>query len=144
MHPTEIIEITTVGGFSLIIIITSFFLKRKYRKVGLSLAAITLLAFCVFFIVRPLWIDTQIKKKVNLLTPYLEEHYPKERWTITTVPHREEGFKHLNPYYIAVVFENEPEVTYHYWVENKNNISQRGVSAKNESIDFKHKEQKTR
>ncbi|MBY6037353.1 hypothetical protein KUV80_11835 [Fictibacillus nanhaiensis] len=144
MHPTEIIEIMTVGGFITIIIITSFFLKGKYRKAGLSLVAITLLSFCVLFIVRPLWIDTQIKKKVNLLTPYLVEHYPKERWTISTVPHREEGFKHLNPYYIGVVFENEPEVTYHYWVKNKNNISQSGVSTKSVLTDLKHKEQKTR
>lgn len=144
MHPTEIIEIMTVGGFITIIIITSFFLKGKYRKAGLCLAAITLLSFCVFFIVRPLWIDTQIKKKVNLLTPYLEEHYPKERWTISTVPHREEGYKSLNPYYIGVVFESEPEVTYHYWVKNKKNISQGGVSTKSVSTDLKHKEQKTR
>ncbi|WP_226683621.1 hypothetical protein [Sutcliffiella horikoshii] len=83
-----------------------------------------MVAYCIFFVARPFWIDAQIDKKVQLLRPYLEEHYPDEEWTISTVPHRKEGFKHRNPYYISVVFENEPEVTYDYWVESKDNIYQ--------------------
>ncbi|MGM7681344.1 hypothetical protein ACSVDA_04235 [Cytobacillus sp. Hm23] len=37
------------------------------------------------------------------------------------VPHREDGFKHLNPYYIDVVIESESDVTYYYWVESNGN-----------------------
>ena len=121
MHPTEVIEFMVVGGVVAVIIIISFILKGNWRKFGSALALVILLAYCVLFIARPYWIDAQIEKKVEMLEPYLEQQYPTKEWTITTVPHREDGYKHLNPYYIGVIFENEPEVTYHYWVD-KNNI----------------------
>lgn len=121
MHPTEVIEFMVVGGVVAVILIISFILKGNWRKFGWALALVILLAYCVLFIARPYWIDAQIEKKVEMLEPYLEQQYPTKEWTITTVPHREDGYKHLNPYYIGVIFENEPEVTYHYWVD-KNNI----------------------
>lgn len=124
MHPTEVIELIVVGAIIAVIIIISFFLKGKWRKVGRSLALFVLVAYSVFYIVRPYWIDAQIEQKVELLEHYLAEQYPNELWTITTVPHRQAGYKHLNPYFIGVVFENEPEVTYDYWVENQSNIYQ--------------------
>lgn len=121
MHPTEVIEFMVVGGVVAVIIIISFILKGNWRKFGWALALVILLAYCVLFIARPYWIDAQIERKVEMLELYLEQQYPNKEWTITTVPHREDGYKHLNPYYIGVIFENEPEVTYHYWVD-KNNI----------------------
>ncbi|MET3726847.1 hypothetical protein ABID52_000428 [Fictibacillus halophilus] len=138
MNPKELIEIITVGGALVTIVILSSFLKGKYRKISLSFAIILWLVFSVFFVVRPIWIDAQITKKVELLKPYLEKQYPNERWTITTVPHRKEGFKHLNPYVISVVFENEPAVTYYFWVKNKNNISQKGLSTSKNKHYLKH------
>ncbi|KMJ56668.1 hypothetical protein AB685_20600 [Bacillus sp. LL01] len=124
MHPTEIIELMIVGVVIMLIVIIATFLKGRWRKTGWLLALVILVAYCIFFVARPFWIDGQIDKKVQLLIPYLEEHYPDEEWTIFTVPHHKEGFKHRNPYYIGVVFENEPDVTYDYWVESKDNIYQ--------------------
>lgn len=124
-----------VGVIIAVIIIISLILKGNWRKFGWALTSVlvVLLAYCVFYIARPYWIDSQIDKKVELLEPYLEQQYPNDEWMIITVPHREEGYKHLNPYYIGVVFENEPEVTYHYWVD-KNNIYQISYST-NKSLD---------
>lgn len=79
----------------------------------------TLMMYCVFYVVHPLWIDTQIDKKVNLLRPYLLEHYPDGKWVITTVPHREDDYKSQNPYTISVTFESEPEATYYYRVKQR-------------------------
>ena len=124
MHPTEIIELMFVGGIIVSTLIVALFLKGRWRKTGWSLALVILVVYSIFFAARPFWIDAQIYKKVQLLRPYLEEHYPDEEWTISTVPHRQDGFKHRNPYYIGVVFESEPEVTYDYWVESKDNIYQ--------------------
>ncbi|WP_339148659.1 MULTISPECIES: hypothetical protein [unclassified Sutcliffiella] len=124
MHPTEIIELMFVGVIIVSILIITIFLKGRWRKTGWLLALVIFIAYCIFFVVRPFWIDSQIDKKVQLLRPYLEECYPDEEWTISTVPHRKDGYKHLNPYYISVVFEDEPEVTYDYWVESKDNIYQ--------------------
>jgi hypothetical protein len=38
------------------------------------------------------------------------------------VPYRQNKDKSMNPYLIRVVFQNEPEVTYYYRVESKDNI----------------------
>lgn len=142
MHPTELIELMIVGVTIGVCIAISFFLKGKWRKFGLSLALVILVAFSILFIVRPYRIDAQIDKKVGLLEPYLEQQYPNEVWEIITVPHRKNGYKHLNPYYIGVIFESEPGVTYHYWVENENHIYQRGYTTKDGLDQLKHDEAK--
>ena len=98
--------------------------------------------YCVFYVVRPFWIDTQIDKKVNLLRPYLLEHYPDEKWVITTVPHREDDYKSQNLYTISVTFESEPEATYEYRVKAKDKIYQSGYSKAGWSKDFKHLEKR--
>ncbi|QOY35229.1 hypothetical protein AWH56_021430 [Anaerobacillus isosaccharinicus] len=128
MHPTELIELLFVGSITLLFLVISFFLKGNWRKIGFTLTLVILVAYSAFYILRPYWIDSQIIKKVEILEVYLEERYPDEGWLISTVPHREAGYKHLNPYYIGVVFFDEPEVTYHYRVENKDSIKQIGFS----------------
>ncbi|WP_332651712.1 hypothetical protein [Lysinibacillus sp. 54212] len=142
MHPTEIIELMIIGIVMVSIVIIAIFLKGRWRKVGWLLALVIFVAYCIFFVSRPFWIDAKIDKKVELLCLYLEEHYPDEEWTISTVPHRKDGFKHLNPYFIDVVFESEPEVTYKYWVESKDEISQKGYSTNNDLEELKHLEEK--
>ena len=142
MHTTEIIELMIVGVVIISIVIIAIFLKGRWRKTGWLLALVIFVAYCIFFVARPFWIDAQIDNNVKLLRPYLEEHYPDEEWTISTVPHRKDGFKHLNPYYIGVVFENEPEATYHYWVESKENIYQISFSTNNGLEELKQLEKK--
>ncbi|UTR09948.1 hypothetical protein MM300_19015 [Evansella sp. LMS18] len=139
MHPTELIEWMAVGFITALIIIFSLFLTGKWRKFGWSFALAVVLAYCLFFIARPYWIDAQIERKVELLEPYLAQQFPNEEWTINTVPHREEGYKHLNPYYIGVVFEDEPEVMYHYWAD-KNDIYQISYSTDKNLDELKYKE----
>ena len=142
MHPIEIIELMIVGFIISAIVIISLFLRGKWRKVSWSFALAVLVAYCLFYVVRPYWIDAQIDKKVELLKPYLKQHYPDESWEISIVPHREEGFESQNPYYIQVVFESEPEVTYGYWVENENNIYQSIYSTDKKIDKFEHEENK--
>ncbi|EKN68842.1 hypothetical protein P9E76_14490 [Schinkia azotoformans] len=142
MHPAEIIKLTFVGIMITTIVIITLFFKGKWRKIGWLLALVTLTVYCAFYVVRPFWIDTQIDKKVKLIELYLFQRYPDEKWVISTVPYREEGFNHMNPYYINVVFESEPEVTYDYWAENKNNIYQIGYSTNDGLAELKHLEKK--
>lgn len=139
MHPTEVIELIVVGLIIVGVIIMSLLLKGKWRKFGFLLALVALLVYAVFFIARPYWIDAQIEKKVELLESYLDLQYQDEVWTIATVPHRKQGYKHLNPYYIGVIFESEKEVTYHYWVD-ENNIYQIGYSTKKDVDELIYKE----
>lgn len=132
MHPTELIEWIIVGAIFLAILFFSFLLKGKWRKVILGLAIVYVVSYGGFYAVRPYWIDFQIENKIGYLDMYLKEQYPKEKWEFWTVPHREEGFKHVNPYYIGVIFETEPEVKYNYFVSTKEDIIQAGYSTPNE------------
>lgn len=142
MHPSAIIELLLVGVVILSIVIMAIILKGRWRKTAWLVAFVIGVSYCIFFVARPFWIDGQIDKKVNLLRPYLEERYSDEEWTVFTVPFRKEGFKHLNPYYIGVHFENEPEVTYYYWVENKDHINQISFTTNNGVAELKHLEKK--
>ncbi|MDF2606737.1 MAG: hypothetical protein K0S34_932 [Bacillales bacterium] len=142
MHPSQLLEFLFVGIAIVIIILISLFLKGKYRKVFRYLAVIIFIGYSAFFVARPYWIDYQINKKVELLKPYLEERYPGEEWKISTVSHRKDGFKHMNPYDIGVVFKNEPNTTYHYWIENKDNIYQNAYSTNKDLRELKHKEKR--
>lgn len=131
MHPIELIELMIAGGVLFVILLISFFLKGKGRKVVQRLAIIYLVSFGIFYFIRPYWIDMQIEKKVGYLQLHLEEQYPEETWEYWTVPHREDGYEHMNPYLISVTFDTEPEVEYEYLVRNKDEIKQTSYSIRN-------------
>ncbi|AZB42153.1 hypothetical protein CEF21_07530 [Bacillus sp. FJAT-42376] len=135
MHPKELIEFIIVGAIIISIAFIANLLKDRWRKTGWLLAFVVFSAYGIFFGARPFWIDAQIDHKMQLLRPYLEEQYPDKDWTISAVPHRKSGYRHLNPYYIGVVFENEPGVTYYYWVESKDTIYQMGRANKEEKTE---------
>jgi hypothetical protein len=93
--------------------------------------------------IRPYWIDLQIENKVGYLQMHMEEKYPKETWEFWTVPHREDGYESMNPYIIGVIFNNEPEVEYKYFIRNKDDIIQSGYSSQNENpSDLLHLEER--
>lgn len=132
MHPIELIELMIAGGILLVILSVSFILKGKWRKIIWGLAVVYLISFSSFYMLRPYWIDLQIENKVGYLQMHLEKQYPEETWEFWTVPHREDGYESMNPYYISVIFDNEPEVEYKYFVRNKDDIIQMGYSSQNE------------
>jgi hypothetical protein len=141
MHPKEVIELMIAGGLLLVILVASFVMKGKRRKILQGVAVVYLLSFSVFYVVRPIWIDLQIENKVGYIQTHLEQKYPNETWEFWTVPHRVEGYKSMNPYIIGVIFSSEPEVEYKYLVRNKNEVVQTGYSSKNDlQRVFRHRE----
>jgi hypothetical protein len=122
MHPIELIEVMIVGSVAVPILIISLLLNGKWRKFGCLLALGIMVAYGIFYGLRPFWIDTQVARKVEILKYHLEQRYRNEKWVISTVPYRQNKDKSMNPYLIRVVFQNEPEVTYYYRVESKDNI----------------------
>jgi hypothetical protein len=136
LHPVELIELMIVGGILLVILLVSFILKGKWRKVIQGLALLFLVSFVIFYFVRPYWIDMQIEKKIGYIQMHLEEQYPGETWEYRTVPHREDGYESSNPYYIGVIFDTEPQVEYKYFARNKSNIIQSGLYISELQIDL--------
>lgn len=132
MHPIEYIELMIAGGILFLILFVSFILKGKWKKAFQGLAIVYIVSFGIFYFIRPYWIDFQIERKEAYLQLYLGEKYSGETWGFWTVPHRENGFEHMNPYVIRVVFNTEQEVEYNYFVRRKDDIIQTGYSIKNE------------
>ncbi|WP_313894648.1 hypothetical protein [Psychrobacillus sp.] len=132
MHPIELIELMIVGGILFLILFVSIILKGKWKKSFRRLAIVYLVSFGIFYFIRPYWIDLQIERKEAYLTIYLEDQYPGETWEFSTVPHREDGYEHINPYVIGVVFNTEPKVEYDYFIGRKDDIMQTGYSTQNE------------
>ncbi|WP_077212201.1 hypothetical protein [Bacillus dakarensis] len=139
MHPTELIEWLLAGSVLMILLVISFFFRGKGGKAVRWAAVVYLLSYIIFYLVRPYWIDMQIEEKVGFLQMYLEQRYPGETWEIWTVPHREDGYESMNPYTIGVIFKNEPEVQYYYFVRDKDIIFQTSYSIENDlHIDLLH------
>ena len=63
---------------------------------------------------------------------HLEKQYPEETWKFWTVPHREDGYESMNPYYISYI-----QLMNQKWSTNilfviKTDIIQIGYSSQNE------------
>lgn len=140
MHPIEIIELMIVGGIILVILLVSFIWKGKWIKIIQGFAILFLVSFGIFYYVRPYWIDMQIEKKVGYIQIHLEEQYPGETWKYQIVPHREDGYESLNPYYIGVIFDTEPQVEYKYFARNKGDVIQQGWYSSKSRNDLLHEE----
>lgn len=134
MHPIFIIELLITSGALLTIVMIAVIFKGKWGKRFLGVAAMYLVIVSLFFLARPYWIDFQQDRKVKYLEIYLKAKYSEETWTMEKVPHREEGFAHLNPYVISVYFDTEPGVIYEYYIKNGNEISQSGYGVEEGSI----------
>lgn len=141
MHPIELIELMIVCGIFFVILIVSFILKGKWRKIVQRLAILFLISFSIFYFVRPYWIDMQIEKKVGYVQMHLEDRYPVETWEYRIVPHREDGYEYLNPYFIGVIFDTEPQVEYKYFARNKGDVIQQGWYTTSSQSNLLHLEE---
>ena len=140
MHAIEIIQLMIASGILVFILFISFIFKGKWRKRIQGLALLFLVSFGIIYFVRPYWTDMQIEKKVSYIQLHLEKKYPGETWEFRTVPHREDGYESLNPYFIGVIFDNEPQVEYKYFARNKHDITQQGFSTSDSKSDLLHLE----
>lgn len=140
LHPIEFIQLMLASGILVFILFISFIFKGKRRKRIQGLALLFLVSFGIIYFVRPSWTDMQIEKKVSYIQLHLEKKYPGETWEFRTVPHREDGYESSNPYFIGVIFDNEPQVEYTYFARNKHDITQQGFSTSNTKSDLLHLE----
>lgn len=125
LHPHEVIEYMIAGSIILIILTIAgiMYWKRKW-KFGFYIAALSLIAIIFLFVIRPIWMDNQINKKIIVLEEYLQEQYADASWTIEPVDFREN--KTINPYYLHVDFLDDPYHTYYYYVYRNGDVKQVG------------------
>lgn len=139
MHPTELIEYLLVAVVVFLIFATSYVFHGKWRTMIRLLAVLCILTYAVFYAIRPSLIESRLAADVVILEDELEERYPNETFTVTTIPFRTEGYESTNPYTIYVTFSSEPDAEYYYQVTDEGEVEQRGFSSTIEGkIDFQH------
>lgn len=126
MHPITIIEILIAAGIVIGLIVLTFILPEKFRRLSLIIVMCAVVVEIAFFVLRPFWIDYHVAIKTEQLNEYLEKKYPDEEWKIS----RRIG-RQYNPYHLEVRFENENDWIYLYWV-NDEKIRQVAVSVPDE------------
>jgi len=129
--------------FSLIVIpvvLIGLWKTGKQRTVAFTAAGVLCLLFGSFLMNQPDEEDikVQIQENVAAVKPYLAKEFPDEKWTISTVPFQKEGYQHINPYVITVVFQNEPDAAYEYKINPKGRVELSGFHNKNDTHEFKH------
>lgn len=143
MGPHELIEWIMLSVIVLPIVLLGIKLKSRGRAMMFTLAGLICVAYGVYLIVHPYFVDQKVAYNAKQVESYLEKTYPDERFTLTTVPYWKEGYKHLNPYKIDVVFANEADATYTYSVEDNGTVELSGFpSTPDDRLDgFKHLEE---
>jgi len=143
MGPHELIEWILYGVFGLIvlpIVVFGFVKTGKKRMLALMTAGVLCLMFGSFLMSQPddEDIKAEIQENVAVVKPYLAKEFPGEKWTISTVPFQKEGYQHVNPYFITVVFQNEPDAKYEYSLNEQGDVELQGFSSTNDMSEFKH------
>lgn len=143
MGPHELIEWIMLSVIVLPIVLLGIKLKSRGRAMMFTLAGLICVAYGVYLIVHPYFVDQKVSYNAKQVELHLEKTYPDERFTLTTVPYWKEGYKHLNPYTIDVVFANEADATYTYSVEDNGTVELSGFpSTPDDRLDgFKHLEE---
>lgn len=130
MHPTELIEHLLVAVVVFLMFAASYVFRGKWRKMIRLLAVICIIAYAVFYAIRPSLIEDRVAADVIILEDYLEERYPNEPFTVTTIPFRTEGYESKNPYTIYVTFSSEPDTEYFYRVKDEGKVGVTGFTSK--------------
>ncbi|WP_214824094.1 hypothetical protein [Exiguobacterium sp. s28] len=139
MHPIELIEHLMAAVMVTLIFAASYVFRGKWRTMIRLLAVICIIAYAVFYAIRPSLIEDRVAADVIILEDELEERYPNETFTVTTIPFRTEGYESTDPYTIYVTFSSEPDAEYYYRVTDQGEVEQRGYSSTIEGkMDFLH------
>ncbi|WP_215190438.1 hypothetical protein [Exiguobacterium sp. s6] len=139
MHPIELIEHLMAAVIVTLIFAASYVFRGKWRTLMRLLGVLCIIAYAVFYAIRPSLIEDRVAADVIILEDELEERYPNETFTVTTIPFRTEGYESTDPYTIYVTFSSEPDAEYYYRVTDQGEVEQRGYSSTIEGkMDFLH------
>ena len=110
MEPAEIIGMIFFGAILIIVLAIIWFIFRNKKEIALTVTIISVLAFILFFSLRPLYVKHEHEKRYIILVDYLQENYPKYEFEITPKkleagyqPYEyrviADGYKYRNEYY---------------------------------------------
>ena len=115
MEPTILIGLFLITICIFAVGLLTFLLPKKVRKfVWVILGTILICSYIYQGAIRPLIIEQQIEKAIEVLEGHLEEKYPMDSWGISDT----DDFKIEPVINLHVIFDSEPKVVYEYTVED--------------------------
>ena len=115
MEPTVLIGLFFITVCIFAAALLTFLLPKKVRKfVWVILGIILICSYIYQGSIRPLIIEQQTEKAIEVLEGHLEETYPMDSWGITDT----DDSKIEPVIYLHVIFDSEPKVVYEYTVED--------------------------
>ncbi len=115
MEPTILIGLFFITICIIAVGMLAFLLPKKVRNYVWGILGIILICSYIYQgAIRPLIIERQTEKAIEVLEDHLEDKYPMDSWGITdTDDYRIESVINLH-----VIFNSEPKLVYEYTVED--------------------------
>ena len=115
MEPTILIGLFFITTIIFAVGLLTFLLPKRVRKfVWIILGTILICSYIYQGTIRPLIIEQQTEKAIEVLEGHLEEKYPMDSWRITET----DDFRIEPVINLHVIFDSEPKVVYDYTVED--------------------------
>ncbi|WP_336045653.1 hypothetical protein [Solibacillus ferritrahens] len=115
MEPTILIGLFFITTIIFAVGLLTFLLPKRVRKfVWIILGTILICSYIYQGTIRPLIIEQQTEKAIEVLEGHLEEKYPMDSWRITDT----DDFRIEPVINLHVIFDSEPKVVYDYTVED--------------------------
>ncbi|KAA0966321.1 hypothetical protein FQ087_08825 [Sporosarcina sp. ANT_H38] len=115
MEPTILIGLFFITICIFAVGLLTFLLPKKVRKfVWVILGIILICSYIYQGTIRPLIIEQQTGKAIEVLEGHLEEKYSMDSWGITDT----DDFNIKPVINLHVIFDSEPKVVYEYTVED--------------------------
>ena len=115
MEPTILIGLLFITICIFAVGLLTFLLPKKVRKfVWIILGTILICSYIYQGAIRPLIIEQQTEKAIEVLEGHLEEKYPMDSWRITDT----DDFRIEPVINLHVIFDSEPKVVYEYTIED--------------------------
>jgi hypothetical protein len=115
MEPTILIGLLFITICIFAVGLLTFLLPKKVRKfIWIILGTILICSYIYQGAIRPLIIEQQTEKAIEVLEGHLEEKYPMDSWKITDT----DDFRIEPVISLHVIFDSEPKVVYEYTIED--------------------------
>ncbi|KIL48139.1 hypothetical protein [Jeotgalibacillus campisalis] len=115
MEPTILIGLFYITICIFAVSLLAFLIPKKFRRIVWVVLGTVLICTYIFQgALRPMIIEQQTEKAMEVLEGHLEEKYPTDSWEITDTDDSD-----IEPIiYLHVIFNSEPKMVYEYTIED--------------------------
>ncbi|MFC7684916.1 hypothetical protein [Ureibacillus sp. GCM10028918] len=115
MEPTIWIGLFFITICIFAVSLLAFLIPKKFRRIVWVILGIVLISTYIFQgAIRPMIINQQTEKAMEVLEGHLEEKYPTDSWKAYDT----DDSKIESIIYLHVIFNSEPKMVYEYTVED--------------------------